>query len=64
MGFENRDLNDLFHKLSQIDLSNVCKENDNIQSHHEAYQLIYLKKKLLLIKYKLYYLNKIFFIFY
>ena len=44
MGFENHDLNGLFHKLSQIDLSNVCKENDNIQSHHEAYQLIFLKK--------------------
>lgn len=46
MGFENHDLNGLFHKLSQIDLSNVCKENDNIQSHREAYQLIFLKNQI------------------
>ena len=44
MGSENHDLNGLYHKLSQIDLGNVCKENDNIQSHREAYQLIFLKK--------------------
>ena len=58
MEYENRDLNGLCHKLNQIDLSNVYKENDNIQSHHEAYQLIFLKKKLLLIQDKLYCLEK------
>ena len=57
MGCENHDLNCLCHKLNQIDLSNVYRENDSIQSHHEAYQSVFLKKKLLLIKYKLYFLE-------
>lgn len=48
MESENHDLNGLHQKLNQIDLSNVCKGNDNIQSHHEAFQLVFLKKKIII----------------